>query len=133
MTMAGAAVFMARSVPGAPGGFGPGRLALRCAEGPDRNAEASNFMTANSTIIVTIERADIDDATAIRTHWDDRILPKVGDEIDMFWSNEVPQGWDNGTYTVKQLRAGVLDADPKMPRSQPTRLAVMVELVFDEF
>lgn len=89
-------------------------------------------MTANSTIVVTIERADSDDATSIRTHWDDRILPKVGDEIDMFWSNDVPEGWDNGTYTVKQLRAGVLDADPKMPRSQPTRLAVVVEMVFDD-
>jgi|JRYH01.1.fsa_nt_gb hypothetical protein len=85
-------------------------------------------MTATSTIIVTLERCDADSG-AIRTHWDDRILPKVGDEMDMYWSNETPEGWENGSYIVRSIRAGVLDADPKMPRSQPARLSVQVELL----
>lgn len=85
-------------------------------------------MNGSSSIIVTLERIDVDSGS-IRTHWDDRILPRPGDEIDLYWSNEVPSGWENGAYVVRKIRAGILDADPRMPKSQPARLSVQVELV----
>jgi len=89
------------------------------------------MVTGSSYIIVILERADAADATSIRTNWDDRIIPKPGEQIDMFWSHGTPAGWDNGVYTAKTIRAGVLDADPKSPRSQPAQLTVQVELAPD--
>jgi hypothetical protein len=85
------------------------------------------MITGSSYIIVILERADAD-AVSIRTNWDDRIIPKTDEQIDMFWSHDTPNGWDNGTYTVTSTRAGVLDADPKSPRSQPSQLTVQLEL-----
>ncbi len=85
-------------------------------------------MTGSDYIIVILERGDAHDAQSIRTNWDDRIIPKLEDLIDMFWTGDHPRGWDNGMYRVTQLRAGVLDADPKSPRSQPAQLTVQVEL-----
>jgi hypothetical protein len=85
-------------------------------------------MTGSDYIIVILERGDEAEARSIRTNWDDRIIPKVGELIDMFWAGDTPGGWNNGVYRVGQVRAGVLDADPKSPRSQPAQLTVEVVL-----
>ena len=77
---------------------------------------------------IILERIDSDSASGIRCNWDERILPKHGEHIEMFWSHDQPAGWDNGTYVVKNVRACILDAEPGAPRSQPSHIAVGVEL-----
>lgn len=86
-------------------------------------------MTGGAYIVTILERADESSAGGIRTNWDDRILPVVGQEVDLYWSHETPPGWANGAYIVRQIRPAVLDADPKMPKSQPSQLTVRLELV----
>ena len=76
---------------------------------------------------IILQRID-DDASGIRCNWDERILPKQGEQIDMFWSHNQPEGWDNGTYDVKSARASILDAEPGTPRSQPAHIIVELEL-----
>ena len=89
-------------------------------------------MTGASYVVIILERADNPEAAGIRTNWDDRLIPKIGEEIDMYWTQGGPPGWDNGAYAVRQLRPAVLDADPKMPKTQPSQLTVQLELVPDE-
>ena len=86
-------------------------------------------MTGATYIIVILERGDAPEASGIRTNWDDRLIPKVDEEIDLYWSHEAPAGWGNGAYVVRQIRAAVLDADPRMPKGQPSQLTVRLELV----
>ncbi|MBZ0172792.1 MAG: hypothetical protein K8E66_10460 [Phycisphaerales bacterium] len=88
-------------------------------------------MTGATYIVIIFERADAPEAAGIRTNWDDRIIPKIGGEVDMYWTNDMPAGWDNGPYVIRQIRPAVLDADPKMPKSQPSQLTVRMELVPD--
>lgn len=76
---------------------------------------------------IILQRAD-GDASGIRCNWDQRIIPKIGEEIDMFWSHNQPKGWDNGTYKVLTVRSCILDAEPGTPRSQPAHIAVEMEL-----
>lgn len=85
-------------------------------------------MTGASYIVIILERADEPEAAGIRTNWDDRIIPKLGEEIDMYWTHGAPVGWASGVYTVRQIRPAVLDADPKMPKAQPSQLTVRLEL-----
>ncbi|HHN77901.1 MAG TPA: hypothetical protein ENK11_04400 [Phycisphaerales bacterium] len=86
-------------------------------------------MTGSSYIVAVLERTDEPAAGGIRTNWDDRILPEVGQEIDLYWTHEAPTGWANGAYVVRQIRPAVLDADPKMPKSQPSQLTIRLEMV----
>jgi hypothetical protein len=78
---------------------------------------------------VILQRLDADNASGIRCNWDERILPKLNEQIDMFWSHNQPDGWDNGTYRVMSVRSCILDAEPGTPRSQPAHIAVDLELV----
>lgn len=86
-------------------------------------------MTGATYIVVILERADSPEAAGIRTNWDDRIIPKIGEEIDMYWTHDAPAGWVNGAYAIHQIRPAVLDADPKMPKGQPSQLTVRLQIV----
>lgn len=78
---------------------------------------------------VILQRTDADDSSNIRCNWDERLLPKQGEQIEMFWSHNQPKGWDNGNYRVTSVRSSILDAEPGTPRSQPSHITVELELV----